>query len=191
MGIVGTLGLSPTTIDNQTGPRVSKGKGPGPGCPTNVGPTLRPDISRGLSPYISRPMDARLTFRPGAWGLHGPEGLTLTFPSGNSPKLSWPPDFYLTSESSFMNRLRRSRRNREVLSNGVPIWKAVTYKGNKSPFPKKDPTSPTFKGRNRPPYGKVGSPISLHKRETNQTKKGTHSESKEQSLLTQDLPEKG
>ena len=96
-------GCYTTPIAGQTGPRVLKGKGPGPGCPTNVGPTLHPDISRGLSPDISRPMDARPTFRPGAWGLHGPDGLTLTFPSGNFPKLSCPPDFYLTSESSFMN----------------------------------------------------------------------------------------
>ena len=69
-----TLGLGPTPLAVQTDPRVSKEKGLGIGWPTNAGPILRPDISRGLSPDISRPMSARLISRPGAWGFHSPDG---------------------------------------------------------------------------------------------------------------------
>ena len=68
--LVGILGPGPTPLAGQTDPRVSKEKGPSTDWPTNAGPTLRPDISRGLNPDISRPMSARLTFCPGAWGFH-------------------------------------------------------------------------------------------------------------------------
>ena len=74
-GIVGTLGLGPTPLTVQIDLGVSKGKGPRTGWSTNVGPILRPDISRGLSPDIGRPMSTRLTFRLGAWGFHSPDGL--------------------------------------------------------------------------------------------------------------------
>ena len=72
---VGTLGSGPTPITGQTNPRISKGKGLSTGWPPNAGPTLRLDVTRGISLDISRPMSARLIFRPGAWGFHSLGGL--------------------------------------------------------------------------------------------------------------------
>ena len=110
VGCVGTLGPGPTPLAGQTDPRVSKGKGPGTGWPTNVGPTLRLDISRGLSPDISQPISAWPIFHPGAWGFHSPNGLfslDAYFPERQFSQAKLPAGF-LSYKKKFTHELTSS-----------------------------------------------------------------------------------
>ena len=78
-----------------------------------------PDVARGISSDISRPMSARLIFRPGAWGFHSPDGLLSSdvyFPERQFSQAKLPAGF-LSYKRKFTHKLTSSlRRNRKALS---------------------------------------------------------------------------
>ena len=92
---------------------------------------------KGASPEISRPMDAQLVVRPGAWDIiawMARLSQRPTFPRCNPPRQSCQPGFYITNRNLFISKLCRLRRDRKVFPMSSLSGKRLYTRETNPPF---------------------------------------------------------